>query len=146
MGKGVDRMNILYRLRCAAARLMYGRNGTDQLYWALLIAGFVLDVVGGFPSVFALRSLLRMAGMLLLALAFYRAFSRDVAKRRAENAKFLYWCGPRCAALRDWRYRHADKAHKYVKCACGAWCRVPRGVGKIELKCPKCGENKIVKT
>ena len=139
-------MNILYRLRCAAARLMYGRNGTDQLCWALVAADLLLGVVARIVPGQTAGSVLRLIGMIALLLAVYRTFSRDVAKRRAENAKFLYWCGPRCAALRDWRYRHADKAHKYVKCACGAWCRVPRGAGKIELKCPKCGENKIVKT
>ncbi len=139
-------MDLIYRIRCAVARLMYGRNGVDRLCWALVLAQFILSVLSGFIRPAAVRIALRLLGFVLLVLAIRRIFSRDVARRRAENAKFLYWCGPRCAALRDMSYRFADKTHKYVKCSCGVWCRVPRGVGTVELKCPKCGESKIVKT
>ncbi|MBQ9648067.1 MAG: hypothetical protein IJV43_06880 [Oscillospiraceae bacterium] len=139
-------MNFLYRVRNAAARFMYGRNGADQLTWALLALYFLLSVAAGFVPVRAARAVIRLFAAALAVLALLRVFSRDLEKRRAENAKFLYWWGPKRTFLRDWRYRRADKAHKYVKCACGAWCRVPRGVGKVELRCPKCGEKTIVKT
>ena len=66
--------------------------------------------------------------------------------RRAENARFLRWWGPVSTLFRDERMRRADKAHKYIKCSCGAWCRVPRGVGRVELMCPCCGAKTIVKT
>lgn len=139
-------MNFFYRLRNAAARFMYGRNGVDQLCWALLGLDVALDIVAVFVRAQAMRSILQTIAMALGVLALYRAFSRNLTKRRAENAKFLYWRGPKSAGLRNWRRRRADKAHKYVKCGCGAWCRVPRGVGRVELICPKCGEKKIVKT
>ncbi len=35
----------------------------------------------------------------------------------------------------------ADKDHKYFFCPkCGQSVRVPKGAGKIRVKCPKCGE------
>ena len=76
----------------------------------------------------------------------FRMFSRNLEKRRAENAKFMQWWGPKQSALRGAKARRADKEHKYVKCSCGAYCRVPRSVGMVELTCPKCGKKRIVKT
>ena len=102
---------------------MYGRNGVDALNWAL----FVLELV-------------------LMFIVLIRIFSRDLTQRRAENAKFLSWWAPKMNAMRGAQARRADKAHKYVRCSCGAYCRVPKGVGKVELTCPKCGKKKVVKT
>lgn len=139
-------MNLLYRMRNAMARFMYGRNGVDQLCWAMLALEVALSLIGGFVRVQAVQSVLQLLSTVLTLLVFYRIFSRNLTKRRAENAKFLYWWSPKRTFLRDWRYRRADKTHKYVKCGCGAWCRVPKGVGKVELVCPKCGGKTIVKT
>ena len=82
----------------------------------------------------------------LMFVVLLRIFSRNLARRQAENAKFLTWWTPKANAIRGARARRADKAHKYVRCSCGAYCRVPRGVGKIELTCPKCGRKKVIKT
>ena len=145
-GKGVGLMNFLYRIRNALARFMYGRNGVDRLSWALLALYLILSIVGGFVRAPALRAGFQTLAMAAAVLALFRAFSRNLTKRRAENAKFLYWWGSKSAGVRNWRRRRMDKAHRYVKCGCGAWCRVPRGVGRVELMCPKCGGKKIVKT
>ena len=139
-------MNFLYRIRNAMARFMYGRNGVDQLCWAMLALEAVLYLAAGFVRARSVQAAMQLLGTALVILVFYRMFSRNLTKRRAENAKFLYWFDPKLTRFRNWRCRRADKAHKYVKCGCGAWCRVPKGVGKVELMCPKCGEKTIVKT
>ena len=128
------------------ARFMYGRNGADQLCWVILIAELALSLLSGlvrnqYFSVFA-----HYASLALSLYLIFRLFSRNLTKRRAENAKFMQWWGPKQSALRASRARRADKAHKYVKCDCGTWCRVPRGIGTVELKCPKCGKKRVVKT
>ena len=133
-------------LRNSVARFMYGRYGIDQLGWATLAAEMVLTLVSGFVRVQAVWTVLRLLALALTCILFYRMFSRDIAKRRAENAWFLRWWTPLRTGFRDARERRADKAHKYVKCECGAWCRVPRNVGKVELMCPRCGAKKIIKT
>lgn len=138
--------SFLYRFRSAVARFMYGRYGMDQLGWATFFAEVALTFTSGVVRVRAIYTLLRFLATALTVVLFYRMFSRNIAKRRAENAWFLRRWTPLRTGFRDARYRRADKAHKYVKCSCGAWCRVPRNVGKVELMCPKCGQKKIVKT
>lgn len=127
-------------------RFMYGRNGVDQLIWAMIIAEIALSLISSFVRVALVYRVLRALSLVLLGLAVYRMLSRDLPRRRAENEKFLRWWGPKRDAIAGARSRRADKEHKYVRCSCGATCRVPRGVGKIELTCPKCGKKKIVKT
>ncbi|MBE6909244.1 MAG: hypothetical protein E7474_06700 [Ruminococcaceae bacterium] len=139
-------MNFLDRARSAVARFMYGRNGVDKLCWALVGTGFVLDIAATALHGYAVRALFRVLSTTLLIFAVYRMFSRNLTRRRAENARFLSWFDPRRSALRAWLARRSDRAHKYVRCSCGAWCRVPRGVGKVELMCPRCGEKMIAKT
>ena len=125
---------------------MYGRNGADQLCWAMLALELALYLLALVVRVPAARTALRLASTALTFGALYRMLSRNRAKRSAENARFLYWFGPKRGALAGMVSRRRDRSHKYVRCSCGTWCRVPRGVGKIELMCPKCGEKKIVKT
>ena len=137
---------LVERLRNSLARFMYGRYGVDTLGWATLFAEMTLTVVSGFVRVRVVWMTLRLLALALTVVLVYRAFSHDVAKRRAENAWFLRWWTPLRTGFRDARARRADKAHKYVKCACGAWCRVPRNVGKVELMCPRCGAKQIVQT
>lgn len=137
---------LFYRLRDALARFMYGRNGVDQLGWAILLAELALSFASGLARPSAVASVLRLLSTALTALLFYRLLSRNIAKRRAENERFLRWWIPVRTGFRDARSRRADKAHKYVKCSCGAWCRVPRGVGRVELVCPKCGTKTTLKT
>ena len=125
---------------------MYGRNGVDALSWALFALELVLSVVCSFVRVRAVASVLSFLSFVLMFIVLIRIFSRNLDQRRAENARFLAWWMPKANAMRGAQARRADKAHKYVRCSCGAYCRVPRGVGKIELTCPKCGRKKVVKT
>ena len=112
------------------------REGVKITFMEILIASFVRGV----------SQVLYFVSTALMFVVLLRIFSRNLARRQAENAKFLTWWTPKANAIRGARARRADKAHKYVRCSCGAYCRVPRGVGKIELTCPKCGRKKVIKT
>lgn len=125
---------------------MYGRNGVDALSWALVVLEVVLSLLSSFIHVRGVSQVLYLVSTALMFVVLLRIFSRNLARRQAENAKFLTWWTPKANAIRGARARRADKAHKYVRCSCGAYCRVPRGVGKIELTCPKCGRKKVIKT
>lgn len=133
------------KLRNALYRFMYGRNGVDALCWALFILELVLSLVSAIVRVQVVSTVLYYVSMVLMFIVLLRMFSRNLAARRAENAKFLAWWQPKQNAIRGAKARRADSAHKYVRCSCGAWCRVPRGVGKVELTCPKCGRKKTIK-
>ena len=134
---------MLYKLRCAIARFMYGRNGMDQLnrvlFWGYMGAFFGQILF----SVLHLRVLVLLCEILLwplMILIFFRMFSKNLPKRRAENQKFLNWWWGVRRQNADAKARHADKDHKYFTCkTCGTICRVPVGKGKIIITCPKCG-------
>jgi len=138
--------NLFYRFRCAMARFMYGRNGVDQLGMATLVLEIVASILSSLIGRGIAAQLLHYLSLAATFLLLFRMFSRNLPKRRAENAKFMAWWGPKKIALTGAKARHADKAHKYVKCSCGSYCRVPRNVGTVELTCPKCGLKHKVKT
>ncbi|MBR2894788.1 MAG: hypothetical protein IKC03_03890 [Oscillospiraceae bacterium] len=126
---------------------MYGRNGSDQLNMALLVCYIIFCLLGSILVRITHSSLLGTVLNLLmnamLIVLWWRLLSKNLTKRRAENAKFLSWWSPRRARLRGAIQRRQDKSHKYFTCrSCKTICRVPIGKGKIEITCPKCG-NKI---
>lgn len=111
---------------------MYGRYGTDQLNYALLILGAVLTVIGWISTL----PLLIYLSYVPLGLVIFRMFSRNVGHRRRENQKFLQFFT-----------RLRDRESRYFSCPqCGQTVRVPRGRGKINIHCPKCGNQFIKKT
>ena len=139
--------NFFYKLRCALARFMYGRNGIDPLGQAMLYAVLALCVLGMLARRIPVAAgILSFAETVLLILLLCRMLSKNLTKRRAENAKFMAWWGSKRSELRGAKARRADTAHKYVRCSCGTYCRVPRNVGKVELTCPRCGAKRVVKT
>ena len=129
------------KFRDALYRFMYGRNGVDALNWALVILELVVSLLSSLIRVQGVSQALYFVSMVLMFIVLIRIFSRNLARRQAENAKFLTWWTPKANAILG-----ANKAHKYVRCSCGAYCRVPKNIGKIELTCPKCGKKKVVKT
>ena len=134
------------KFRDALCRFMYGRNGVDALNWALFAVELVLSLLSSFVRVQAVAATLYFLSVVLMFIVLIRIFSRNLARRQAENAKFLAWWTPKANAIRGAKARRADKAHKYVRCSCGAYCRVPKNIGKVELTCPKCGKKRVVKT
>lgn len=123
-------------IRNALRRFMVGRYGTDPLNFFLVGIYTVLFLIFSLTG-FALLYALSMA---VLFLVFFRMFSRNLAKRREENAKFMRKADP---LVRWWRLRRTirrDKEHRYFKCpSCSQQLRVPRGKGKITVKCRSCG-------
>lgn len=135
--------SFFYKVSSALARFMYGRNGTDQLNWAILVSYLVLWLLWVIMSALdiAIVALIIDVVMFLLAvLLLWRTFSRNLPKRRAENQKFVNWWWPIKNRFAAAKARRADKEHKYFTCKnCKTICRVPAGKGKIVITCPKCG-------
>lgn len=135
--------SFFYKLSSAMARFMYGRNGTDQLNWAILVMYLVLWVIRILVSaldVTAAAMIIDVIMFLLAVVLLWRTFSKNLAKRRAENQRFINWWWPIKNRFAAAKARKADKAHKYFTCKnCKTICRVPAGKGKIVITCPKCG-------
>ena len=122
------------------ARFMYGRNGADQLGMATLVTGILLDVVNMFVKTDIARRILGVVTAVLLFIMLFRMFSRNLTKRRAENAWFLNRIlYPVQRTFNGKKQQIQDKDHKYFTCPnCKTVCRVPKGKGKIVITCPKC--------
>lgn len=134
-------MSFFQKMGNALSRFMYGRNGVDQLGWASLVLLLLLDTVE-----LIVRSKSETARMILSTVSFlvmvwilFRMFSRNLPKRRKENAWFLTKI---VNPVKNRKARSQDKDHKYFTCPqCRTICRVPRGKGKIIITCPKCGSS-----
>ncbi|MDP4159628.1 MAG: hypothetical protein Q8911_07700 [Bacillota bacterium] len=117
-------------------KLMAGRYGIDQLSIALLITYVPLSLAAQVTRL----KILDLFALALIAVCYLRIFSRNIAKRREENGKFLVRWYP----IKNWisskLYRLKDsKEHRYYKCPnCKQAVRVPKGKGAIRITCPKC--------
>lgn len=133
-------MGFFQRIGNALARFMYGRNGADQLGMATLVTGILLDVVNMFVKTDIARRILGVVTAVLLFIMLFRMFSRNLTKRRAENAWFLNRIlYPVQRTFNGKKQQIQDKDHKYFTCPnCKTVCRVPKGKGKIVITCPKC--------
>ena len=123
-------------IRNAIQRLMYGRYGGDQLNIFLLGLYLVLYLISWLANL----PLLYWLSLAVFAAVLYRMLSRNYARRREENARFMKLAGPVLSWLRLRRTIRRDKDHMYFKCpSCGQQLRVPRGKGKITVTCRSCG-------
>lgn len=124
------------------ARLMAGRNGTDQLNRFLLIVDVVLLLISSIFSRGAGRFLYLLV-LLLLGYIYFRMFSRDVYRRRTENERYLREKAKLQSRLRLIRERWSQrKDYRFFTCpSCKAVMRVPKGRGKIKIVCRKCGSS-----
>ena len=130
-------MSFFQKIGNAMARFMYGRNGVDQLGLTSLWTAIVLDVVNLFIKNKTAYAILSSIALVITAWVVFRLFSKDLSKRRAENAAYM---NKVVYPLRQALSRSRDKEHKYFTCPnCRTVCRVPRGKGRIVITCPKCG-------
>ena len=117
-------------------RFMSGRNGVDELNRFLLAATLICY----FISILTNWSILYFIAVLLLFYGYFRMFSRNLYKRSEENRTYLnktskirYKWNAKLSQLKQLRTHHIYKCP-----TCKQKIRVPRGKGRIEIRCPKC--------
>ena len=112
------------------------RAGLDGYALFLLLLFFIFR---GVARLLALPGL-SIVAYVILAFVLFRIFSRNVAKRNVENARFLSLFQGFVQWLRLRRTVMGDKEHRYFNCPnCNQPLRVPRGKGKIQVTCRMCG-------
>ena len=134
------------KFRDALYRFMYGRNGVDALNWALVILELGVSILSSIIRVQGVSQALYFVSMVLMFIVLIRIFFAQSRAPSGREREVSDWWTPKANAIRGAKARRADKAHKYVRCSCGAYCRVPKNIGKVELTCPKCGKKRVVKT
>lgn len=123
-------------IRQFMARFMMGRYGMDQLNIAMMVLYLILYVV----FLFTRLAILDILVLVLLFVTLFRMLSRNLDRRRTENARFLQLVRPICRRIKSCRIRMQDREHRYFKCPnCGQQMRVPRGKGRITVHCRSCG-------
>ena len=129
-------------IRNALQRFMYGRYGNDQLNFCLLGLSLLFFLLHSLTR----NGLFYWAGEIVIIWCLFRLLSRNLPKRRQENAKFMVKAGPVFQWFRLQRTIRKDKDHRYFKCPnCGQYLRAPKGRGKIEVTCQKCRKQFIKK-
>ena len=119
---------------------MQGRYGTDKLNNVKFFASMHVWFVNLFVFDPLASLILTLIEIAIFAWFLFRALSRNITKRSAENRKFL----PLYNAVSGWfkltvRKFKDRKEFKYLKCpSCKAQLRVKRKKGNHTVKCPKC--------
>lgn len=129
-------MSFLQRIRISLARFMQGRNGADHLGLCTLVMGLVFGLLSSLLA----SPLLSLMGMAFYVWTLLRMFSKNIAKRQAENRRYLALTGVWKTKLRQFRNRVKNsKQYKYFRCPkCRAILRLTRGCGEKEVACPRC--------
>ncbi len=123
---------------------MANRYGPDEL--TLFVAG--VCIVPLFLSIIPPLRLFVLAALAGVAYNMFRMLSKNISARQKEREFYLRKkdAVKTCYNLTKRRFKDR-KTHKYFKCdKCKAILRVPKGKGKIEITCPKCGSKLIKKT
>ena len=124
-----------------------GIYGFDGLSCGLLFFTNLINLVTAcVPSEPIQR--LNILSFIPLLICIFRVFSHNHSKRARENTKFLQLMHPIFEYFdRRGQEREQAKIFKFFKCpSCTQKIRVPKGKGKIEITCPKCGNKFIKKT
>jgi DNA-directed RNA polymerase subunit RPC12/RpoP len=117
-------------------RFMQGRYGMDQFAkFTSILSLILLLFFGFFPNIIGYTLSLG-----LLVYTYFRIFSKNYTKRYNENQIFQKYSN-----RVHFIYNHQkslmvqNKTHHIYKCpSCKQKIRIPKGKGKIQIKCPKC--------
>lgn len=121
-------------------RFMWGRYGNDRFNQFLMIIALLCIVLsfwgGGFFYFLAVAAMVYV---------YFRMFSKNIGKRAEENQKYLKYE----LKVKGWfqktkRELKQRKDYHIYRCPnCKQKIRVPRGKGKIAIRCRKCNHEFI---
>lgn len=129
-------------------RFMQGRYGVDTFSKFLLGFGLVVVLVSSVFGGKTISAVCYAIGWFTIIYCYFRMFSKNVTKRYAENQSFLAKTYKlRCYFQKQKNEWGQRKVYHIYKCpSCGQKIRIPKGKGKIEVRCPKCSTTFVKKS
>lgn len=121
---------------------MQGRYGVDHFSRFLMGAAFLFAIL----SMFSEGKEFYWIFTALIVYSYFRIFSKNGSKRYEENQKYLiYHTKVKYFLIKQKNMINQRKVYHIYKCpSCKQKIRIPRGKGKIMVRCPKC-RNEFVK-
>lgn len=121
-------------------RFMQGRYGVDAFSKLLVGAGLAVTILSMLFQRNRIAGVFAMLGWICIIYAYFRIFSRNHSKRFAENQEYLKRTSKLRYLFQNRKHILEDhKTHHIYRCpSCKQKIRVPKGKGKIEIRCPKC--------
>ena len=94
------------------------------------------------------NSNLYVTAILIMVWALIRCYSRNIEKRYAERESYLQlrnrWKAKVLFRKKQWEDR---KTYRYFRCKnCKTVMRIPKGKGKVEVRCPVCRETILTRS
>lgn len=125
-------------------QFMQGRYGADQMGQMLSAVSMVFLII----SLFSRNQAWFLLAVIGIVYNYFRMFSKNISKRYAENQKYLKMTAGIRRRLASWKAQLAQRKiyHIYRCPGCKQKIRVPRGRGKIEIRCPKCNTRFVKKS
>lgn len=121
-----------------------GRYGMDSLNHALFFLYFIMLVLFTFTR----SSIIYTFSLIILVVLLFRVLSKDTYRRSLENQKFNNMFAPILKNFNTIKTRFSQRnTHRFYNCpGCHQTIRVPKGKGRIQIRCPKCGQTFIKTT
>jgi len=135
-------------MRDRIIRFMYGRYGMDVFSRFLIFFGLGMMLITSFFLGGVIGQTLYFLSVAITAYGYSRVFSRKLQKRYKENQVFLDKTGKIRGFIRKCKARIKQmKTHHIYSCpSCKQKIRIPKGKGKIEVRCPKCSTSFVKKS
>lgn len=124
------------KIKTAIVQFMSGRYGMDLLNKVLMITAFILAIVGSFVQV----PIINYIALVLLCYTIFRTYSKNYAKRAAENQSLRRMLKRVRNSFLFLKLRIKESGtHRHVKCPnCGVVIRTSKEKGTRRMTCPKC--------
>ena len=141
-----------------------GRNGADELSVTLVVISVIVFLAAPIFDEKYIQGIFLLLGGILFVLGILRSLSTNIGKSRHENQVFpdLFRSETKeekerrkreeeekreREKLRKERRKEEEKTHAFFRCPqCGKELRVPKGKGKIKIRCPNCSHEFIRKS
>lgn len=123
---------------------MQGRYGADAFSKFLSILALLIMLL----SLFIPRIPFYILGIAVIIYGYFRMFSKNISKRYQENLLYMKYKNLVTGNIRKKKQELAQrKTHHIYRCPqCRQKIRVPRGRGRIAIRCPRCNIEFIKKS